>query len=60
MLHGSNTIQTNFERKMNIKAIINGTITPKIASDCRTLFDLFSHIKGLSCTNHFPPTTVAQ
>ena len=27
--------------KMNSKAIINKNITPKIASDCRTLFDLF-------------------
>ena len=27
--------------KMNNKAIINRTITPKIASDCRTPFDLF-------------------
>ena len=26
---------------MNSKAMINRTITPKIASDCQTLFDLF-------------------
>ena len=28
--------------KMISKAIIDKTITPKIASDCRTLFDLFA------------------
>ena len=38
--------------KMNSKAIINKTITPKIASDCRTLFDLFQQNpdSGLFCT----------
>ena len=33
--------------KMNTKAIINRTITPKIASDCRTLFDLL-----ITCLYH--------
>ena len=38
--------------KSNRKAIITRIITPKIASDCRTLFDLFQQnpVSGLFCT----------
>ena len=35
--------------KMNSKAIINRTITPKIASDCRTVFDLFLRSRVFRC-----------
>ena len=33
--------------KMNSKAIIDRAITPKIASDCRTLFDLFRYVSSV-------------
>ena len=34
-----------FRQILNRKAIVNRTITPKIASDCQTLFDLFSNAR---------------